>query len=290
MLSPALIDALRASGIHAADTGAHPVHGGSISRTLRVETRTGPILVKLEPIAAADRLAAEADGLAALSRAAAIAVPKVLASGAAGEDAFLALEWIGFGARTTAAETRLGEELAELHRQTNDAFGWHRDNFIGRTPQPNEWSSSWADFFTTRRLGCQLELAERNGIGREASARVALLIERADAFLDGHSPEPSLLHGDLWGGNWGADAAGTPYLFDPAAYFGDREADLAMTRLFGGFGAAFYRAYDAAWPPAAGRDRRIDLYNLYHLLNHFNLFGGGYRVQVLGCVERLLQA
>src|SRR5690606_31076241 len=114
------------------------------------------------------------------------------------------------------------------------------------------------------------------------------LILHLEAFPGSHDPVPSLVHGDLWGGNWGAARHGTPYLFDPAVYYGDREVDLAMTRLFGGFGDAFYRAYDAAWPPAPGRDGRVDLYNLYHLLNHFNLFGGAYRADVRACLERLL--
>src|SRR5690606_32560013 len=179
------------------------------------------------------------------------------AHGIGGPHAFLVLEWIELGVKSEDAQRRLGAELAELHRCAGDAFGWHRDNYIGRTPQPNGPLASWPEFFRERRLGHQLVLARRNGIGREALALAGELLDRLDEFFAGHRPEPSLLHGDLWGGNWGADASGKPYLFDPATYYGDREADIAMTRLFGGFGAAFQSAYDSTWPPAPGRDRRI---------------------------------
>jgi len=288
MAADDLLSALRDHGIDVLDRPARAVSGGSISRTERFETPRGPIFVKLEPRAAADRLEAEADGLAALRRAGAIALPEVLAHGVAGADAFLVVEWIEFAQKSREAERRLGTALARLHRATGDAFGWHRDNYIGRTPQPNGRSEDWIEFFRERRLGHQLELARANGIGADVLALGRALLDRLDAFFAGHTPAPSLLHGDLWGGNWGADANGTPFVYDPAVYYGDREADLAMTRLFGGFGDAFYRAYDEAWPPAPGRERRADLYNLYHLLNHFNLFGGGYRAQVLACLKRLV--
>lgn len=283
-----LISALRRFGIDVLDRPGRAVGGGSISRTERLETSGGPILLKLEPRGAADRLEAEAEGLDALRASRAVAVPEVLARGTAGAHAFLALEWIELGAKTPDAARRLGTALAQLHRRTGDAFGWHRDNYIGRTPQPNGELSSWPEFFRERRLAWQLSLGRRNGLGTKTLALGDSLLARIEEFFADHNPEPSLLHGDLWGGNWGADASGRPYLYDPAAYYGDREADIAMTRLFGGFGDAFYRAYDEAWPPAPGRDRRTDLYNLYHLLNHFNLFGGAYASQVHGCLTRLL--
>jgi fructosamine-3-kinase len=279
--------ALRGLGIDAADVAGRAVAGGSISETRRVDTSDGPILLKLEAREASDRLDCEADGLAALRRTNTVAVPEVLARGTAGRHAFLAIEWIELGAKTRDAERRLGAALASMHSHGGDSFGWQRDNYIGRTSQPNGTTSSWPEFFREKRLRHQLDLARRNGIGGDVLDRAEALLCRLDDLFDGHSPAPSLLHGDLWGGNWGADADGTPYIFDPAVYYGDREADIAMTRLFGGFGAEFQRAYDEAWPPAPGRDRRTDLYNLYHLLNHFNLFGGGYRAQVLACIERL---
>lgn len=274
-------------GIEPTGGPAAPVSGGSISRAFRVETRRGPAFVKLEPRGEAERLEAEAAGLDALSRSGTVAVPAVLALGVAGEDAFLVLEWLDLGRGSPDAERRLGAALAAMHRTTGPRFGWTADNYIGRTPQPNTPAEDWTAFFRDRRLAPQLERARRNGIGREAAVLGDELIANLERLLAEHRPEPSLVHGDLWGGNWGATRDGTPYLFDPAVYHADREVDIAMTRLFGGFGREFYRAYDEAWPPAPGRDRRTVLYNLYHVLNHFNLFGSGYRAEVIASLRRL---
>jgi fructosamine-3-kinase len=212
----------------------------------------------------------------------------VRAVGAIVEHAFLALEWIDFTASTSAAETRLGEQLAWQHRTSARAFGWHRDNTIGSTAQPNGWHEDWVAFFRERRLRHQLELANRNGHDGLLAERGAQLLESMGAFFASHRPVPSLLHGDLWGGNWAADSAGQPVLFDPAVYFGDREADIAMTRLFGGFGNSFYTAYHATWPLDQAAGTRRALYNLYHVLNHLNLFGGGYLSQAQSMIDRLL--
>ena len=173
----------------------------------------------------------------------------------------------------------LGRMLATLHRSHGDEFGWPRDNYIGATPQPNGRSASWRDFWRERRLGPQLALAKRHGYPID--------IGNVGDLLDGHEPAPSLLHGDLWSGNAAFLASGAPALFDPAVYYGDREADLAMTELFGGFPRQFYAAYEAAWPLAPGYERRKHLYNLYHLLNHLNLFGGGYLAQVRSALRLL---
>ena len=151
-------------------------------------------------------------------------------------------------------------------------------------------TSDWIEFFAQYRLGFQLDLAERSGYGGRWLEQGRRLCSRLADFFDGYRPRPSLLHGDLWGGNWAADAAGEPVIFDPASYFGDREADLAMTQLFGGFGRAFYDAYTSAWPLDPGAGTRRDLYNLYHVLNHLNLFGGGYRAQAERMIGRLLAA
>jgi fructosamine-3-kinase len=175
-----------------------------------------------------------------------------------------------------------------MHRVAAARFGWHRDNTIGATPQRNDWTADWLEFFVRHRLGFQLDLAERSGHGGRWIEQGRELCEHAGAFFSGCAPQPSLLHGDLWGGNWAADASGAPVIFDPATYYGDREADLAMTHLFGGFGREFYAAYEAAWPLDHGANARRNLYNLYHVLNHLNLFGGGYRVQVERMIERLL--
>jgi fructosamine-3-kinase len=166
-------------------------------------------------------------------------------------------------------------------------FGWDRDNTIGSTPQLNEPSVDWVTFWRERRLGYQLELAARNGYRGRLKQRGERLLDGLGALLD-HNPVPSLLHGDLWGGNLGYDEAGEPVIFDPACYFGDREADLAMTELFGGFGRRFWAAYQEAWPLSEGYPVRKHLYNLYHVINHLNLFGGGYLSQAESMIDRLL--
>jgi fructosamine-3-kinase len=234
-------------------------------------------------------LEAEAAGLQELASAGAVRVPRVLAMGVAGEHAYLALEWIDLGtASASASQGRLGTELARQHRRTAERFGWHRDNAIGSTPQVNAWSSSWPDFFRDARLRYQLCLAEDNGFGGRLQERGGALLGRVGDFFVDHQPPPSLLHGDLWGGNAGVDANGAPVIFDPAVYYGDREADLAMTRLFGGFSSSFYTAYEAAWPLPPSARSRVGLYNLYHVLNHLNLFGGGYLRQAESIIDRLL--
>jgi len=262
--------------------------GGGFAACQRWESTTGPVFVKVAPLAREAALEAEAEALRELAAANAVRVPAVLGFGTAGDRAFLALEWIEFGATHAGTEAQLGEQLARLHRTTAARFGWHRDNTIGATPQRNDWTANWLRFFAMHRLGFQLELAERSGHGGRWLERGHELCERLDAFFAGYAPQPSLLHGDLWGGNWAADASGAPVIFDPATYYGDREADLAMTHLFGGFGREFYAAYEAAWPLDPGSSARRDLYNLYHVLNHLNLFGGGYRAQAERMIGRLL--
>jgi len=262
--------------------------GGGFASCQRWESATGPVFVKVAPLARETALEAEADALRELAAADAVRVPAVLGLGSNGDRAFLALEWIEFGSAAAGTEAALGEQLARLHRTTAGRFGWHRDNTIGATPQRNDWTADWPAFFGRHRLGFQLELAGRAGHGGRWLDRGRELCERLHAFFVACTPQPSLLHGDLWGGNWAADASGAPVIFDPATYYGDREADLAMTRLFGGFGREFYAAYDAAWPLDGGAGERRDLYNLYHVLNHLNLFGGGYRGQAERMIERLL--
>jgi fructosamine-3-kinase len=219
---------------------------------------------------------AEAEGLAAL-RAAGARAPEPYACGVRGGEAFIEMERLELGGR--ADWPALARMLAGLHRHEAARFGWATDNWIGLAPQQNGWSEDWVAFYRERRLLPQLE---RAGLEREAAPLLARL---GDFFLD-YSPAPSLLHGDLWGGNVGFTADG-PVIFDPAVYHGDREADLAMTELFGGFPRAFYAAYEEAWPLDSGYARRRPLYNLYHLLNHLNLFGAGYLAQVRATLQEL---
>jgi fructosamine-3-kinase len=244
--------------------------------------------VKTAPAAQLSMFEAEADGLQELARAEAVRVPRVLAFDVADDMSFLALEWIDLGGSASAASSRLGEQLARQHRVTADQFGWYRDNTIGSTPQINTRCKSWPEFFRERRLRYQLDLAAQNGYGGRLQERGTRLLERLDVFFATHRPQPSLLHGDLWGGNFGVDASGTPVIYDPAVYYGDREADIAMTYLFGGFPTAFYSAYESAWPLSVSAHPRVKLYNLYHVLNHLNLFGGGYESQSLSMIDQLL--
>jgi len=279
----------RAIGAPIDERSKRAVSGGSISQCWRYETSRGPLFVKSGAADSANAFAAEAAGLQTLTRSDTVRVPKVVTCGASEEGAYLALEWITLGAPTKSSEALLGEQLAWLHRQTNAQFGWERDNTIGATPQPNTWSKEWVAFLCDRRLLHQLDLAAAKGAaGARTVDRGRKLCQLLDAFFSSYRPVPSLLHGDLWGGNWGTDEDGLPVIFDPAVYYGDREADIAMTRLFGGFGHAFYTTYQSTWPLDAAAGTRSTLYNLYHVLNHFNLFGGDYLTQAGTMIDRLL--
>jgi protein-ribulosamine 3-kinase len=265
------------------------VSGGSINRAFEYRSARGSIFVKVSSAPnAVDMLQAEAAGLKALASAQAVRVPAVILQGRCAEGAYLALEWIRLGRPSRATEATLGEQLAWQHRCTQAQFGWDRDNTIGSTPQPNARSERWETFFREQRLRFQLDLAARNGADPRVIERGYDLCENVDAFFKNHRPSASLLHGDLWGGNWGSDEDGLPVIFDPAVYYGDRETDVAMTRLFGGFGNAFYAAYQSTWALDAGANARVSLYNLYHVLNHYNLFGGDYLEQAGAMIDRLL--
>jgi fructosamine-3-kinase len=226
---------------------------------------------------------AEADGLRELQAANAIRVPGVLDCGIRDGEAFLALERFTFERAGAAVESMLGERLASLHRHTEKRFGWFRDNTIGLTPQVNSWCDDWLEFFRQHRLEFQLNLARSKGYGADLDGPGARLSEKLPDLFADYEPVASLLHGDLWGGNWGC-VEGEPVIYDPAVYYGDRESDIAMTTLFGGFGRPFYEAYEKAWPMAPGHEQRLKLYRLYHVLNHLNLFGRSY----LGQAQSLL--
>jgi protein-ribulosamine 3-kinase len=264
------------------------VAGGSINACYRWLGAGGAMFVKVAANTAHAAFEAEACGLAELGKARALRVPRVLACGRTDDAAFLALEWIETRRADGGCARRLGEGLAALHAVTAPRFGFARDNTIGRTPQLNDWTSDWVEFFRERRLRPQLALAAHSGWADVLGGRAERLLAAVPALLGGHAPAASLLHGDLWGGNWLAGSGGEPVIFDPAVYYGDRETDIAMTRLFGGFAVAFYRAYEALAPLAAGAHLRGELYNLYHVLNHANLFGGGYPAQACDIIDRLL--
>lgn len=229
---------------------------------------------------------AEADGLSELRAAAEVRVPEVIDCGVMNGQAYIDLERLDLGPTNPGIEERFGEQLARLHRHTQEQFGWFRDNTIGMTPQPNNLSDDWVGFFRLHRLGFQVELAITNGYGQEVTELAGDLARRLPDLFESYEPVASLLHGDLWGGNWGA-VDGEPVIFDPAVYYGDRESDIAMTMVFGGFGKAFYEAYEANWPMAPGHERRLKLYQLYHILNHLNLFGRSYLGQAVALLREL---
>lgn len=278
----------RLTGLEFSPEPAQGVAGGSVNRCFNWPTGSGAAFVKVAPSLTASMLEAEAAGLAELARAQALRVPRVLACGRAGASAFLALEWLEAGTATQECEERLGAGLAQLHAVAAPEHGWWRDNTIGSTPQANGGLASWPEFFRERRLRPQLELAVANGFAPLLEGPGERLLAGVGALLATHTPKASLLHGDLWGGNWLATRDGEPVIFDPAVYYGDRETDLAMTQLFGGFGPRFYRAYAAAAPLPPGAELRVDLYNLYHVLNHANLFGESYARRARAMIERLL--
>lgn len=216
---------------------------------------------------------AEAAGLEALRAVGEVRVPQVFGVGAADGESWLEIERLALESPSSDTAARFGVQLARLHRHTGEAYGWHRDNTIGATPQINDWSDDWVDFFRRHRLGHQVSLAADNGYDLRAAGK--RLSERLPEIFADYEPAASLTHGDLWAGNWGS-VDGEPVIFDPAVYYGDRESDIAMTMLFGGFGREFYRAYEKEWPMDAGHEKRVKLYQLYHVLNHLNLFGSPY--------------
>ncbi len=275
-----------------------PVGGGCIHRAWRLVNAEGSsVFAKIGGSGAMALLEAEAMGLAALGAwpPAGLRVPQPLALELVGDQAMLVLPWLDLAAGGTGVSggwSQLGQGLAQLHRASRGGeggrgYGFEADNFIGSAPQANGWLPRWASFFVQRRLAPQLAMAAARG---EAFASADAVLEGAHERLALHEPEAVLVHGDLWSGNAGLLRGGGAALFDPAAYWGDREVDLAMAQLFGGFPASFFAGYQATWPLPSGAAGRVELYNLYHLLNHANLFGGGYRRQAEASMLRLLEA
>jgi protein-ribulosamine 3-kinase len=262
------------------------VGGGSINAAHVLESDAGHrYFVKLNRAPLLEMFEAEAEGLNEMLSANAIKVPKPVCWGISGNECYIAMEYIALGGKGSGV--LLGQQLATMHRKQWDHFGWTRDNTIGSTPQPNTPSDDWVAFYREHRLRFQLELAAKHGGGGLLNSGERLMADLDGFFID-YQPVPSLLHGDLWGGNYSTDQDGNPVIFDPATYYGDREADIAMTELFGGFPPEFYAAYNEAWPLDAGYKTRKTLYNLYHVINHFNLFGGGYLSQADHMISSLL--
>lgn len=281
-----LLEQLAAAGWEAGEFRGIETVAGGLHDAHRLRFERADIFLKTTRYERAAMLDDEADGLAALRRSGTVITPQPLLHGIAGEMAYLALRWTDLHPPTPEAQQRLGRMLAALHRCEADRYGWPRDNHIGLIRQPNGWCDDWATFFAEQRLGFQLRLAEQRGA--DWVDRGFELLDRLPRLLDGHEPSPSLLHGDLWNGNMAMRADGEPVIFDPAVYHGDRETDLAMTELFGGFSPAFYSTYEEEWPLDDGYAERRPLYQLYHVINHANMFGSGYERQAVRLIESLL--
>lgn len=278
--------ALFQHGVTGPIVNAHALSGGCINNARRIRTSQGEFFVKWNASVSPDVFSAEAHGLKLLESANAVRVPKVLAVGSSSDNSFppfLLLEWLrpepGHSNRFDPG--LFGEQLAALHQVSEQNYGLERNNYIGPTPQINQWEPDWVTFFRDFRLQPQIELAASLGnLSKQRSRGLETLLHRLDGWLSGVRRKPSLLHGDLWSGNVMPGPLSEPVLIDPAVYYGDREAEIAYTELFGGFGARFYQAYESILPLEPGYSDRRDIYNLYHLLNHFNLFGEGYGLQI----------
>jgi protein-ribulosamine 3-kinase len=265
-----------------------PSAGGCINHGGRVDTAIDTFFLKWNDRSRFPGMfSEEARGLNLLREASPVKIPKVIYSGLADEFQFLLLEYIGEGIKTTKYWRDFGSGLALLHRNTSSHFGLDHHNYIGSLVQINTPSASWVDFFVQQRLAVQLKTARDQGrIDNSLAAKFGVLFGKLNSLLP---DEPaSLLHGDLWSGNLMTTYEGKPCLIDPAVYYGNREMDLAMTELFGGFDPSYYDSYEEVYPISTGFKERIQLYNLYPLLVHLNLFGGGYKAQVEAIVRRFL--
>ncbi|HAA32425.1 MAG TPA: hypothetical protein DCE56_37905 [Cyanobacteria bacterium UBA8553] len=283
----------------------HSVSGGCINQGYAVIGNTATYFVKLNKASQVQMFEAEALGLKQMRETKTIRVPKPICFGTVADFAYIVMEWLELGSsNNTKSWEQMGCQLAAMHHTKppqpkenlkvessnhqpstpQRKFGWNFNNTIGSTPQINHWTSNWTEFFTEHRIKYQFQLAARRGGYFPQQDRLLAAIPK---LLD-HQPQPSLVHGDLWGGNAAVTTSGEPVILDPATYIGDREVDIAMTELFGGFPSAFYVAYNDAWPLDSGYKQRKTLYNLYHILNHFNLFGGGYASQANRMIEQIL--
>jgi protein-ribulosamine 3-kinase len=267
---------------------ARPLAGGDINSAYCLQGADIAYFVKLNYAESTDMFAAEAAGLTELAATHTVRIPYPIVHGVSADHAFIVLEYIEFGPSSKTSDRLFGQQLALLHQQRQPYFGWHRDNTIGSTPQSNARHADWITFWSSQRLQRQLHLAAAKGYRGHLQTFGEQLCEKLTRFFDGYQPQPALLHGDLWGGNAATDKQGNPVMFDPACYYGDREADLAMTELFGGFSQDFYAAYRETYPVDQGYATRKTLYNLYHILNHLNLFGSGYQRQAENMIASLL--
>ncbi|MDJ0843191.1 MAG: fructosamine kinase family protein [Crocosphaera sp.] len=264
------------------------VSGGCINQGYCVIDSDNKYFVKINHASQVEMFAAEALGLKEMAQTQAIRVPKPICWGMTERSSYIVLEWLEFGRSSNTSWEAMGRNLAKMHQyRGKNKFGWEQNNTIGSTPQVNNWTEKWADFFADHRIGFQLKLAARKGGNFGNYSQIVNKVREVLSYI---SPQPSLVHGDLWSGNVAVTEAGEPVILDPATYYGDREVDIAMTELFGGFPAAFYRGYNEVLPLEQGYKKRKTLYNLYHILNHFNLFGGGYGSQANFMIQEVLKS
>jgi fructosamine-3-kinase len=278
------------------------VGGGCINQGYAIADGQQTYFVKLNQASQIEMFEAEALGLEQMFATHTIRVPKPICCGISDRSSYIVMEWLEFSRGDSNSWEEMGRKLAALHQYTPAAsffdfpdrggteggkrlFGWDRNNTIGSTPQINTWTQDWSEFFAEHRIGYQVRLAKRRGGSFPDTGKVVAAVKE---FLADWQPKPSLVHGDLWSGNAACTVEGEPVILDPATYWGDREVDIAMTELFGGFSAAFYRGYNEVWPLNEGYQHRKTLYNLYHILNHFNLFGGGYESQARRMLDNIL--
>jgi len=262
------------------------VGGGSINSAYRLTGNDQTYFIKLNQASQIAMFETEAFALQQMADSRTLRVPQPICYGVAEHSSYLVLEWLDLGSGNPQAWEAMGRNLAAMHQVTSDrGFGWYHDNVIGATPQKNPWTATWAEFFTQHRLGYQFQLASRRSGYFPQQEKLLAIVPQ---ILAEHQPLPSLVHGDLWSGNAAVTTQGEPVILDPAAYCGDREVDLAMTELFGGFPASFYSGYGQVLAIDPGYPQRKILYNLYHILNHFNLFGGSYESQANRMIAALL--
>ena len=275
------------TGNEFAITEKRSIAGGDINHAFKIQNSDGQsYFVKTNHASLLDMFKAEFAGLLEIHHSHSIRMPKPICYGDADNQAYIVLEWINFQHADTSRN--FGEQLACLHKTTQRQFGWSINNTIGSSVQINTLDNDWITFWGKNRLGLQLKLAAKNGHVGNLQKKGEKLLEGFPTLFSSYQPKASLLHGDLWSGNYSADEHGQPIIFDPAVYYGDRETDIAMTELFGNPGGEFYAAYNASWPLDSGYAVRKVLYNLYHILNHLNLFGGSYARQAESMMDYLL--
>jgi len=269
-------------------TNIHPVSGGCINSGYIIQSNNNRYFIKLNQTHLISMFKAEFAGLAEIAKTHTIKVPRPILFGKTSEHAFLVLEYIELFAGNQQSDSQLGHQLAALHKIPQDFFGWHQDNTIGSTPQINTSIEQWPIFWQNNRLNFQLSLAEQNGFKGNLIKSGKRLSNSLHHFFKSYTPQPSLLHGDLWSGNAAMTKQDEAIIYDPACYYGDRETDMAMTELFGGFSLHFYSAYNESYPLDSAYSTRKKLYNLYHILNHLNLFGSSYQQQAQNMIDSLL--